>query len=217
MRWPAAFAEPHRGCAYERFTDQGPLALLPLLPVADAEHRSALVWTLPPQQATALSQATEAEFLELLQRRFGYRLGRLRQAGERYSYPLSLHQCQEQVRAGVVVMGNAAHALHPVAGQGFNLALRDIAALGAVLAAAAVAGEGLGELAVLQRYHRRQRRDQQRTISFSDQLPALFMHSDPLLGLARDLALSGLDWAAPVKRSFVRHAVGLAALGGPGG
>ncbi|QIB65481.1 2-octaprenyl-6-methoxyphenyl hydroxylase [Kineobactrum salinum] len=212
-----AFAEPHCGCAFERFTSQGPLALLPLLPVADAEHRSALVWTLPPQQAAALSEATETEFLGILQRRFGYRLGRLRQAGARYCYPLSLHQCQEQVRAGVVVMGNAAHALHPVAGQGFNLALRDIAALGSVLAAAAAAGEGLGELAVLQRYRRRQHRDQQRTISFSDQLPALFMHADPLLGLARDLALSGLDWATPLKRRFVRQAAGLAALGGWGG
>lgn len=212
-----AFAEPHGGCAYERFTDQGPLALLPLLPAGEAGHRSALVWTLPPSQAAAVVQAADAEFLDLLQGRFGYRLGRLQRAGVRHSYPLSLHQCQEQVRSGIVVMGNAAHTLHPVAGQGFNLALRDVAALGAVLAAAAAAGESLGELAVLQRYRRRQYRDQRRTIGFSDQLPGLFAHPDPLLGVARDLALSGLDWVAPLKRSFIRYAAGLEALGDANG
>ena len=209
-----ATAQPHRGCAFERFTDEGPLALLPLLPVAGSSSRSALVWTLPPERAQKLLTCADAEFLGALQQRFGYRLGRLLQAGARQSYPLSLRHCEEQVRAGVVVMGNAAHALHPVAGQGFNLALRDIAALGQVLAPAVAAGQSPGDLAVLQRYRERQRQDQLRTIQFSDRLPALFMHSDPMLALARDLALSGLDWAAPLKRAFVQHAAGLEATRG---
>lgn len=209
-----ATAQPHGGCAFERFTDEGPLALLPLLPVAGSVNRSALVWTLPPERAQKLLTCADDEFLGALQQRFGYRLGRLLQAGARQAYPLALRHCEEQVRAGVVVMGNAAHALHPVAGQGFNLALRDIAALGQVLAPAVASGQSPGDLAVLQRYRERQRQDQLRTIQFSDRLPALFMHSDPMLALARDIALSGLDWAAPLKRAFVEHAAGLEAVRG---
>lgn len=208
------FAEPHRGCAYERFTDEGPLALLPLLETSGAAHRSALVWTLPPDRARNLCDCPEQEFLHNLQERFGYRLGRLLQVGERHEYPLSLVQSSEQVRQGVVVMGNAAHALHPVAGQGYNLALRDVAELGRVLAQGIAAGLPPGDLAMLQRYQRRQQSDQNRTIQFSDRVPALFMHADPLLGLGRDLALAGLDIMPGLKREFVRYAAGVAGKGG---
>jgi len=207
-----AFASPHKGCAFERFTRHGPLALLPLLPARSGEHRSALVWTLLPERAEQLVACEEEEFLRALQAAFGYRLGRMRQVGKRLTYPLTLLQSREQVRQGVVVMGNAAHTLHPVAGQGFNLALRDVAQLAATLAGAA-GPDNLGELRLLQRYHRRQLQDQQRTIAASDILPQLFSHSDPLLTLARDTALSGLDITPFLKRGFVRYAAGLAALG----
>lgn len=209
-----AFAAPHLGCAYERFTDEGPLAVLPLLATQGAAHRSALVWTLPPERAGFLRDCGEQEFLRSLQARFGYRLGRLLQVGERHEYPLSLVQSSEQVRQGIVVMGNAAHALHPVAGQGFNLALRDVAELGRVLARGISAGLPPGDLAMLQHYQRRQFADQYRTIQFSDRVPSLFMHADPLLGLGRDLALSGLDILPALKREFVRYAAGIAAAGG---
>lgn len=208
-----ASAESHGGCAYERFTDEGPVALLPLLAAPGGEHRSALVWTLPPDQATHLQACPEQAFLATLQDRFGYRLGRLLQVGERHSYPLALVQSSEQVRQGVVVMGNAAHALHPVAGQGYNLALRDVAELGAALAAGMAAGLPPGDLATLEGYHRRQLPDQERTINFSDRVPALFMHADPLLGLGRDLALAGLDMMPGLKREFVRYAAGMAGRG----
>lgn len=208
-----AFAEPHQGCAFERFTDQGPVALLPLLGVADARHRSGLVWTLPPAEAEQMQSCAEEDFLHALQDRFGYRLGRLLQVGERHCYPLSLVTSTEQVRQGVVVMGNAAHALHPVAGQGYNLALRDVAELTGVLSAAVASGERPGDLSVLQRYEQRQRLDQQRTIEFSDRLPALFMVGDPVVSLARDLALSGLDVVPALKRGFVNYAAGVAAMG----
>ena len=207
-----ASAQAHLGCAYERFTDDGPVALLPLLAAPGGEHRSALVWTLPPDQAEHLQACPEAEFLQSLQDCFGYRLGRLLQVGERHCYPLSLVQSSEQVRQGVVVMGNAAHALHPVAGQGYNLALRDVAELGTVLAQGMAEGLPLGDLATLQRYQQRQQPDQERTINFSDRVPALFMHRDPLLGLGRDLALAGLDMMPPLKREFVRYAAGVAAM-----
>jgi len=212
-----ASAESHRGCAYERFSDDGPLALLPLLPAAGGEHRSALVWTLPPEHAQHLQTCPEQEFLQTLQERFGYRLGRLLQVGERHNYPLSLIQSTEQVRQGLVVMGNAAHTLHPVAGQGYNLALRDVAELGNLLAEGMAAGERLGDLATLQRYQQRQQPDQDRTINFSDRVPALFMRTDPLLGLGRDLALAGLDIIPGLKREFVRQAAGVAAMRGQHG
>ena len=208
-----ATAEAHRGCAFERFTDEGPVALLPLLPAAVGEHRSALVWTLPPEQAQQMQSCSEDDFLRTLQQRFGYRLGRLLQVGERISYPLSLVQSAEQVRQSVVVMGNAAHALHPVAGQGYNLALRDVAQLAEALSGAAAAGLPLGDLATLQQYQLRQQPDQDRTISFSDRVPALFMHADPVLGVARDLALAGLDMLPSLKREFVRYATGVADMG----
>jgi 2-octaprenyl-6-methoxyphenol hydroxylase len=205
-----ASAVSHDGCAYERFTDEGPLAMLPLLPAPGAAHRSSLVWTLPPERAETLREAPEEEFLKALQDRFGYRLGRLLQVGERHCYPLSLVQSGEQVRQGVVVMGNAAHALHPVAGQGYNLALRDVAALAAIIAEGVAAGSSPGDLALLQSYQQCQQTDQARTIEFSDRLPALFMLGDPVLSLGRDLALSGLDFMPVLKREFVRYAAGVA-------
>jgi 2-octaprenyl-6-methoxyphenol hydroxylase len=208
-----AFDQPHAGCAYERFTDEGPLALLPLLNGPGSEYRSALVWTLPPDRATQLQAGSDESFMEALQERFGYRMGRVVQVGERQSYPLSLVQSSEQVRQGVVVMGNAAHSLHPVAGQGFNLALRDVAELSAALKAGIAAGKPAGDLATLEKYQQRQQGDQKRTISFSDAVPALFMQTDPVFSLGRDLALAGLDMLPSLKREFVRHATGVAARG----
>ncbi|MEM8561094.1 MAG: 2-octaprenyl-6-methoxyphenyl hydroxylase [Pseudomonadota bacterium] len=202
----------HSNCAFERFTDQGPLAFLPLWQSKSGENRSALVWTVPPEQAVYLQAAGELEFLQTLQDRFGYRLGRMLGVGERHSYPLSLVQSQEQVRQGVVVMGNAAHALHPVAGQGFNLALRDVAQLSTVLKEGVEFGSQLGDISLLQHYLTLQQADQSRTIEFSDRVPALFMLTDPVLGLTRDMALSSLDILPPLKRLFVRHAAGMAAM-----
>jgi 2-octaprenyl-6-methoxyphenol hydroxylase len=208
-----ATGQPHQGCAFERFTDQGPVALLPLLPAPGGECRSALVWTLSPERAQQLQSCPDPEFLEALQERFGYRLGRLRQVGERHSYPLSLIESAEQVRQGIVVMGNAAHALHPVAGQGYNLALRDVAELAAVILEGVEQGTSPGDLALLQRYQRGQQADQERTIEFSHHLPSLFMNPDPVLGVARDIGLAGLDVLSPLKREFVRYAAGVAGMG----
>lgn len=202
----------HRGCAYERFTPQGPLAMLPMLSGEAKEGgRSALVWSLPQAQARPLMECPETEFLSTLQQRFGYRLGRLQHVGERHAYPLVLTEAQEQVRTGVVILGNAAHSLHPVAGQGFNLALRDVARLGAVLVEARKEGAALGELAVLQRYIGQQAGDQQRTTAFSDLLPGLFMQRDPALALLRDIGLMALDLSPSLKREFVRQTAGVAA------
>jgi 2-octaprenyl-6-methoxyphenol hydroxylase len=209
-----ATARHHQGCAYERFTDQGPVAMLPLLAAPGAQNRSALVWTLSEQRSAHLASCDDVEFLAALQERFGYRLGRLLKVSERHSYPLTLMKVNEQARKGIVVMGNAAHTLHPVAGQGYNLALRDIACLADVLTQASASGQPLGDVQTLEQYRLQQQGDQDRTITFSDSLPSLFMRSNPLISVARDMALSALDILPPLKREFVRHAAGVAATGG---
>jgi 2-octaprenyl-6-methoxyphenol hydroxylase len=207
-----AFERDHQGCAYERFTASGPMALLPLPASTQAKHRMALVWTLPPADAAKLAAADHETFAQSLIEAFGYRLGRVLKVGERQTYPLALTEALEQVRRGCVVIGNAAHSLHPVAGQGFNLALRDAAALAQILARALEQDSGVGDTAVLQQYARERQADQAQTIAASDELPALFMHSDPVLSLGRDLALAGMDLLPALRREFVQQAAGMAAL-----
>ena len=191
----------HGGEAFERFTAQGPMALLPM-----SENRCALVWTRAGEQAERLQQLPEREFLGELQDAFGYRLGALRQVGARHLYPLALVEAQEQVRAHLAVLGNAVHSLHPIAGQGFNLSLRDAIALAECLLESAAP---LGNLATLQRYRERQRLDQELTVGFSDRLTRLFVRDSPLLGQLRHLGLLGLDLLPPAKSLFARQAMGL--------
>lgn len=203
------FSQPHQGCAYERFTDEGPMALLPLQDSEQGQPRAALVWTLPEAQAQHLSTCDEAEFLTTLQQRFGHRQGELIRVGDRFSYPLKLVESQEQVRSGIVVMGNAAHSLHPVAGQGFNLALRDCARLSDVLARAHRQQQWLGELPLLQSYLAQQRFDQDKTMMFSDRVTALFSNRQLGLSLLRNFGLLGLDVSPALKQQFIVHAAGL--------
>lgn len=198
----------HHGRAYERFTDQGPMAMLPL-PDAEGFHRCALVWTLSPADAESVLALPESAFLARLQERFGYRLGRLLKAGERASYPLLRSCAVEQVRPRIVVAGNAAHALHPVAGQGFNLALRDAAVLSRVLVQAWQQGQDPGELCALQRYMDLQLADQQRTADFSEGITRLFSVQNPLVALLRDAGLLALDSLPALKSAFVRETTGI--------
>ena len=193
--------KPHGGNAFERFTDEGPMALLPL-----PDNRCALVWTRPEQDAARLVALSEAEFLGELQQAFGYRLGGFQQVGARHLYPLELIEAEEQVRSSLVVLGNAAHSLHPIAGQGYNLSLRDTEALAAALLASPAR---LGDLAVLQAYHRQQRSDQWLTVGFSDRVTQLFGDSGNLSVAGRNLGLLGLDLLPPAKTWFARQAMGL--------
>jgi 2-octaprenyl-6-methoxyphenol hydroxylase/2-octaprenylphenol hydroxylase len=204
-----ATEKPHGGCAYERFTERGPLALLPLVTDDSGLSRSALVWTFPEGMADEVESWSDEAFLAELQRNFGYRLGRLRKVGQRNAFPLRLMQAEEQVRAQVAVLGNAAHSLHPVAGQGFNLALRDVECLSRLVAKAHTNGQNLGDLTLLQSYTKSQRADQLVTTTFSDQLTGIFSNRKPILSLLRNLGLSMLDVSPPAKSRFVARAAGI--------
>ncbi|GAA5315822.1 MAG: 2-octaprenyl-6-methoxyphenyl hydroxylase [Candidatus Pelagadaptatus aseana] len=203
-----ALNERHDCVAYERFTDQGPMALLPL--GGENGCDSALVWTQPTDQVDALLALDDDAFMAQLQQRFGFRLGHFKSVGKRDSYPLQLLVAKEQVRSSLVMMGNAAHFLHPVAGQGFNLALRDCAALTSVLARARRQRQPLGSLQVLQQYEQQQQLDQQATIQFSDKLTRLFSTGAlPSAGL-RALGFLGLETLPGAKQLLASQTMGQA-------
>ncbi|MET0355991.1 MAG: 2-octaprenyl-6-methoxyphenyl hydroxylase, partial [Cellvibrio sp.] len=204
-----AFSEPHKGIAYERFTELGPLALLPLGESASAKE-AALVLTLPNDQASEIFALSDDEFLAHLQQRFGNRLGKFLRVSQRHIYELKLITASEQIRSHIVLVGNAAHFLHPVAGQGFNLSLRDCVCLANSLIQGEADGKSLGELSVLQDYLHRQQLDQSLTIGFSDKLVRLFSNSSlPLIAL-RHLGFLGLDLMPALKTQFVAQTMGTA-------
>ncbi|GGC62729.1 2-octaprenyl-6-methoxyphenyl hydroxylase [Marinobacter halophilus] len=201
-------AEPHRFTAFERFTEAGPMALLPHGSPARAENQSALVWTLTDSALEQVLALSDEDKCRKLQERFGWRLGRFTRIGECHHYPLKLITVDEAVRPGVALVGNAAHALHPVAGQGFNLALRGLITLVEQFRRAVTEGIALGDLAILGEYQRLHRQDWQQTVQFSDSLIRIFGQSLPPLALARDTGLVGLDLVPGAKRWFARKAMG---------
>lgn len=200
---------PHNHVAYERFTDSGPMAVLPLPDTEAGEHRGALVWTVHENDSEALLALDDEAFRAGLQERFGYRLGRITRVGKRACFPLGLVRARDDIKVRVALIGNAAHTLHPVAGQGFNLGLRDVAVMAQVLVDAQRAGEDIGSLAVLQRYADWRRRDQRRVVTFTDSLVRLFSNNFPPLSVARNIGLVLGDILPPVKRLITRQAMGL--------
>lgn len=191
---------PRAAMAYERFTDAGPLALLPL-----GGERYSLVWTQHESVLDEVLALNDADFLAALQERFGWRLGRFVEVGRRAAYPLMMIRAQEIWRGRTVLVGNALHSLHPVAGQGFNLALRDVAALIEVLRDVTDPGSSEG----LQRYQRLREPDMDRVIGFTDLLARLFAREAPLLGHVRSAGLLLADWLPPLNRRLARQNMGL--------
>jgi len=203
---------PHQGLACERFTRAGPLALLPLPDHIDGNtraHCAAVVWTQPQQRATELQQLSDRTLLAQLQQQAGYRLGSLLSLGGRHIYPLNLSLAREQVRQGMVVVGNAAHTLHPIAGQGFNLALRGSFELAQHIYQACEKGQAMGDLKGLNAYQHRTQRDQQRIISFSDRIMRLFSSEQLYLSLLRQAGLLALVHTPFAKKIFIRAAMGM--------
>ena len=197
-------AMPHGNEAFERFTETGPLALLPM-----SGNRCSLVWTLRPDAAREVQALDDDEFLARLQETFGFRLGRFVRVGKRSRYPLKLVRAKRQSEGRVLLIGNAAHAIHPVAGQGFNLGLRDVAALADVVADALEAGRCVGDPKVLDQYARWRRGDQRRVAAMTDSLIRVFTSPLAPVRTARGLGLLGLDLAVGPKEMFARQTMGL--------
>ncbi len=195
-------------CAYERFTDTGPIAMLPI-----ADERAAFVWMLPPASARELLTLSDEEFTDRLQDTFGYRLGRFSKVGKRAAYPLALTKANGLIAKRSVVVGNAAHGLHPVAAQGFNLGMRDVAALCDCIADARDTEEAsldCGSAAILENYAEWRRSDQKKLVRFTDGIVRLFGDQRPPVPALRDLGMLAFDMIPGVRKIFAKHTMGLA-------
>ncbi|MCY4330083.1 MAG: FAD-dependent monooxygenase [Endozoicomonadaceae bacterium] len=199
----------HNNVAYERFTDEGSVAMLPL---SDNNGcKSALVWTMPSRLAAERLQLTDADFMKTLQSLFGDHCGSFYMVGKRSSFPLKLKIAAEPAQHGAVLLGNSAHSLHPIAGQGYNLTLRDVMMLASLLTTANT--QSLGDLSLLQRYLSQQKQDQFDTIFFSDYLIKVFTSTNPLTRFARKAGLIFFDKAPFIKRWFGYRAMGMGGYG----
>lgn len=195
----------NRGGAFEHFTRSGPLALLPI-----GERGYSVVWTLQPEELAAYLQLSRSEFVNELEARFGDRAGQLESlVGERKTYPLSLTRLKKFVRPRAVVVGNASHTVHPVAGQGFNLALRDVAALTQVLNDHRRRKWDIGSYDVLARYERWRIRESNNVIWFTDSMVRAFSNQYPILTPARSWSLDILQTVPPAKRWLLCRTMGM--------
>lgn len=194
----------HGNVAYERFTASGPLAFLPL-----GRRRCSVVWTLEPEEAEHLGALPTAEFTSRLQQAFGHWLGPLTLASERQAFPLRLIQAGRMVAERVALIGNAMHQIHPVAGQGFNLGLRDAAQLAERLLVKRSFAEDIGDARFLEHYAAARRRDLRDVIAFTDGVVRIFSNPFPPLALVRNIGLLLLDCLPPAKHLLARRAMGL--------
>ena len=198
-----AHERPHNGVAYEHFLPAGPFAILPM-----TGNRSSLVWTERAEKAPAMLALDEAGFNAEVARRFGPHLGATKVTGERWSYPLSFHLARDFVRPRFALAGDCAHGIHPIAGQGLNLGLKDAAALAETLLDAARLGRDIGALDTLKRYERWRRFDSLALAASTDALNRLFSNDIAPLRHLRDLGLGIVDAIGPARRFFMRHAGG---------
>ncbi len=210
-----AHERPHHGVAYEHFLPSGPFAILPMTPASSSEavghnktDRSSLVWTEKTDKAPAMLALNEADFNAEVARRFGPHLGATRVVGGRWSYPLRFHLARDFVRPRFALAGDCAHGVHPIAGQGLNLGLKDAAALAETLLDAARLGRDLGALDTLKRYERWRRFDSFALAASTDALNRLFSNDIAPLRHLRDLGLGIVDAIGPARRFFMRHAGG---------
>ena len=194
----------HRETAWQRFLPAGPLAFLPL-----SDGRSSVVWSTGPEHAEALCRAREADFLDELQTAAGDMPGRIRSASRRASFPLRAIHASQYCRPRVALAGDAAHTVHPLAGQGMNLGLLDAAVLAEVILAASAAGDDPGDLRVLRRYERRRKGENLKMLLALDGLHRLFRLSAPAMPRLRAMGLRAVDSVAPLKALFLSQALGL--------
>ncbi|MGQ0587585.1 MAG: UbiH/UbiF/VisC/COQ6 family ubiquinone biosynthesis hydroxylase [Gammaproteobacteria bacterium] len=197
-----ATEKPHKGTAYQRFMPSGPLAFLPL-----ADGRSSIVWSTDTSEADELMALPDARFRAELGEAFQQHLGAITAADKRFAFPLRLLHAQSYVAPGVALVGDAAHVIHPMAGQGLNLGLADVEALVAVLCEARKQKKPIGALRVLQRYERRRKAENVEALALVDGLHRLFRMRAPELGGLRELGMSLVGRAGMVKAALAKRAM----------
>ena len=208
-----AHEHPHRGEAVEHFLPAGPFALLPMAPTDDEPHVSAVVWTERRARADRLHRASDAVFAHELRRSLpSDALGAVRPIGRRWFYALSALHAERYVAPRLALIGDAAHGIHPIAGQGLNLGFRDAIALGGLVADALSAGEDPGGATLLARYQSARRPDALAMLAATDVLDRLFSNDRPMLRLARGVGIAAVDRMPGLKRLFVRQATGASRL-----
>jgi 2-octaprenyl-6-methoxyphenol hydroxylase len=203
-----AHEKPHHGIAHERFLPAGPFAVLPLNDAEDGTHRASIVWTERAELAKLFADLPEDEFCDEIHERFGWGLGAIKLAGPRWVYPLHFLQARKFHEGRMALAGDAAHGIHPIAGQGLNLGLRDVAALAEVLVEAKRLGLDLGSVERLEAYARWRGLDTVAMSAVTDGLLRLFSNDIVPLKFARDLGLAAVGAVPPLKRFFMRHAMG---------
>lgn len=196
--------KPHGGVAHQFFMPNGPLAILPL-----TENRSSIVWSETDTRAAMLAQLPDDAFLDELRPAFGSFLGQIGLAGQRFTYPLNLTLADSMIGERLALIGDAAHGVHPIAGQGLNAGLRDVAALADVLMDARRTGQDVGGRQVLQRYQQWRRFDTATLAIATDTFNRLFSNDNPLLRAARDVGMGVVNAIPGLRRGFVREAAGL--------
>lgn len=201
--------KPHNNVAFERFTEHGPIAMLPL-----THNRCSLVWTMPPEQAATFENLSDDDFAIALNHAFGYWLGGVKHVGKRVTYPLILLQAAENVYHRMALIGNASHTIHPIAGQGFNLGLRDIQTLASLIEKQLLTFEhanqqvNIGSLALLNEYAKQRSKDQQQIIQLTDTLVTLFSNDLFPMVIGRNIGLKGLNYLKSLKQAFVNKTMG---------
>jgi 2-octaprenyl-6-methoxyphenol hydroxylase len=199
-----AHEKPHHGIAHQFFMPEGPLAILPL-----PGNRSSIVWSETEANAIDIQALSDEDYLAALRPRFGDFLGDIALAGDRFTYPLSLSLATRFVDPRLALVGDAAHGVHPIAGQGLNLGLRDVGALAQVLIEAQRRGEDIGAVDVLERYQRWRRFDATTLALGMDAVNRLFSNDNPILRAARDVGLGVVNAMPGLRRGFIRQAAGL--------
>ncbi len=194
----------HQDACWQRFMPTGPLAFLPL-----PQGLSSIVWSTTPERAAELVEMSESEFLDELQQAFGDRLGRMEQSGPRGAFPLLLRHANSYCAERMVLVGNAAHAIHPLAGQGLNLGVSDAATLAEVLLQAQAKKQDIGDMAVLRRYERWRKADNVAVMAAMDGFKRLFSNDNSVLKLLRNIGLTVADRGGPAKQMMIRRAMGL--------
>jgi 2-octaprenylphenol hydroxylase len=197
--------KPHQDTAWQRFTEDGPLAFLPL----DDPYTCSIVWSTSPDHALRLIELDDVAFCAALSREFECRLGDVQWADQRHIFPLRQRHAQYYVQTGLAVIGDAAHTIHPLAGQGVNLGLMDAAALAEQVLSALKRGEAIGNEAVLKRFQRQRQGANLQMAAGMEAFKQLFGHQQPWLKLLRNMGMNALDKLSPVKQHVVMQAMGL--------